>query len=64
MPDHYSPKQFIRQVPNPLLKAFFDQRGELSDLKWEKLGEVDADPVFEAWQALPEACLLYTSRCV
>jgi hypothetical protein len=55
MPDHYSPKQFIRQVPNPLLKAFFDQRGELSDLKWEKLGEVDADPVFEAWQALPEA---------
>ena len=52
---HYSPKQFIRQVPNALLKVFFDRRGELADIGWEKLGEMDADPIFEAWQALPEA---------
>jgi hypothetical protein len=54
MATHYSPKQFLRQVPNPLLKAFFDQRGELADVGWDELGEMDADPVFEAWQALPE----------
>jgi len=55
MATHYSPKQFIRQVPNPLLKAFFDRRGELADLDWDELREMDADPVFEAWQALPDA---------
>jgi len=55
MATHYSPKQFLRQVPNALLKQFFDGRGELSDLKWDELDDMDVDPVFEAWQALPEA---------
>ena len=54
MATQYSPKQFIRQVPNVLLKAFFDRRQELADVEWDELGEMDADPVFEAWQALPE----------
>jgi hypothetical protein len=54
MATNYSPKHFIRQVPNPLLKAFFDRRGELADVDWDELGEMDADPVFEAWQTLPE----------
>src|SRR3990172_2412833 len=51
----YNPRNFLRQVPNPLLKTFFDRRGELSDIPWDELEEMDADPVFEAWQALPEA---------
>ena len=51
----YSPKHFLRQVPNTLLKTFFDRRGELLEVKWDQLREMDADPVFEAWQALPEA---------
>jgi len=54
MAAQYSPKLFIRQVPNALLKAFFDRRGELGDIQWDELGEMDADPIFEAWQALPE----------
>jgi hypothetical protein len=55
MAGHYSPKQFIRQVPNAQLREFFDRRGELSDFSWDKLGEIDADPIFEAWQSLPDA---------
>lgn len=55
MAGHYSPKQFIRQVPNAQLRAFFEHRDELTDFGWDILGELDADPVFEAWQALPEA---------
>ena len=54
MATNYSPKHFLRQVPNPLLKAFFDRRGELTEVAWDELGEMDADPVFEAWQTLPE----------
>ncbi len=42
MATNYSPKHFLRQVPNPLLKAFFDRRGELTQVAWDKLGEMDA----------------------
>jgi len=54
MPTQYSPKQFLRQVPNALLRTFFERRGELADVNWDELEEMDADPIFEAWQALPE----------
>lgn len=62
MATNYSPKHFLRQVPNPLLKAFFDRRGELTEVAWDKLGEMDADPVFEAWQSLPETARAEVER--
>ena len=62
MATNYSPKHFLRQVPNPLLKAFFDRRGELTEVAWDKLGEMDADPVFEAWQTLPETARAEVER--
>jgi hypothetical protein len=34
MAGHYSPKQFVLQVPNPLLKTFFDQRRERRQIQW------------------------------
>ena len=55
MAGHYSPKHFLRQVPKPLLKTFFDRRGELQEIQWSEAGEMDVDPIFEAWQDLPEA---------
>jgi hypothetical protein len=55
MAGHYSPKHFLRQVPNPLLKTFFDRRSELQEIEWSEVGEMDVDPIFEAWQDLPEA---------
>ena len=38
MAGHYSPKHFLRQVPKPLLKTFFDRRGELQDIQWSEAG--------------------------
>jgi hypothetical protein len=55
MAGHYSPKHFLRQIPKPLLRTFFDRRGELHDIQWAEVGEMDVDPIFEAWQDLPEA---------
>ena len=55
MAGHYSPKHFLRQVPKPLLKTFFDRRGELQEIQWSEAGEMDVAPIFEAWQDLPEA---------
>lgn len=62
MATNYSPKYFLRQVPNLLLRAFFDRRGELTGVDWDKLGEMDADPIFEAWQALPETARAEVER--
>jgi hypothetical protein len=55
MAGHYSPKHFLRQVPKALLKTFFDRRGELQGIQWSQVGEMDVDPIFEAWQDLAEA---------
>lgn len=63
MVGHYSPKQFIRQVPNAQLWAFFERRGELADFGWDAVGELDADPIFEAWQELPETSRNDVERC-
>ena len=58
MPDHYSPKLFLQQMPIKLLREFFTHRGELTDLDWNALEEADADEVdvdsiMTAWHALP-----------
>ena len=50
----YSPKSFLRQVPKELLKFYFTQRGLLTALPWEALDEGEIDPIYEAWQQLPE----------
>jgi hypothetical protein len=47
----FAPKIFLRQVPNPLLKEFFDRRHLLSDVLWYM-----ASPqiIFDRWQGLPD----------
>jgi hypothetical protein len=54
MPTDYAPKLFLRQAENVLLREYFTARGELADIKWESLQETDVDPIYDAWQALPE----------
>lgn len=54
MANDYAPKQFLRQAENALLKEYFAARDELGDIDWANLKETDVDPVYAAWQALPE----------
>lgn len=54
MAKHFDPRKVLRQISNPLLKEFFDRRGELRDVAWEELTETRIEPVFQAWQQLPE----------
>src|ERR1035441_5595484 len=53
MPDHYSPKLFLQQIPKDLLRQFFTRRGELGDLDWDGLDDADVDPILNAWHVLP-----------
>jgi hypothetical protein len=55
MSRQYSPKTFLRQVPNNLLKGYFDRRGLLTGVLWYLQRETEVDLIFAAWQALPDA---------
>jgi len=50
----FDPRKVLKQIANPLLREFFSRRGELGDVPWDDLTEHKIEPVFEAWNALPE----------
>ena len=50
----FDPRKVLKQIANPLLRAFFERRGELTEIAWDELTEHKIEPVFEAWHALPE----------
>jgi len=54
MANDYAPKLFLRQAENALLSEYFTARGELTDIDWGSLNETEVDPIYNAWQALPE----------
>ena len=55
MAHDYTPKHFLRQAPNELLREYFARRGDLADLDWDDLAESDKDKnrIHAAWHALP-----------
>lgn len=50
----FDPRKVLKHISNPLLREFFTRRGELAQVPWSELTEHRIDPIFEAWQALPE----------
>lgn len=55
MPSSFDPKRVLRQVSNLLLDDLFQARGHEIDLPWDALRQTQVDPIFDAWQALPDA---------
>ncbi len=53
MSRQYSPKSFLRQVPNHLLKEFFDRKHQLKEVPWASLKETHVGLIYAAWQDLP-----------
>jgi hypothetical protein len=53
MTRQYSPKNFLRQVSNHLLRTFFAQRGVLTEIPWVLQRETKIEPIYDAWQGLP-----------
>lgn len=54
----FDPRKVLKHIANPLLREFFTRRGELGDVPWDELTEHKIEPIFEAWQKLPEAAQL------
>ena len=54
MAQHYSIKDFFRQMPNALLARYFKTKGLLSDLDFATMKEGKPDELFAAWLDLPD----------
>ena len=54
MPRTFAPRAFLRHTANPMLARYFHERNLLADLDIENLGETAIDPIFDAYQALPD----------
>jgi hypothetical protein len=54
MSRHYSTRDFFRQMPNRLLARYFSARGALAEVNFAGLKETKIEPLFAAWQGLPE----------
>jgi len=52
---HYTPRVFLRQVPNGLLQVYFAKRNQLQEIQWDRLAETDVEPIHQALLELPEA---------
>lgn len=50
----FDPRKLLKQISNPLLQHFFAARGELHEVDWDSLTKHKVEPVFLAWQELPQ----------
>lgn len=53
MAGQFTPKNFLRQTSNVLLRAFFTSHDALCDFPWSDTLEHQVEPIFKTWQALP-----------
>jgi len=54
MAKQFDPKKVLKDVSNSLLGEFFSRRGVLQDVPWDEMKETHIEPVFKAWQKMPE----------
>ena len=54
MARHYSTKDFFRQIPNPLLKRYFSNKGLMGDVDFAVQPESKPDILFRLWLNLAE----------
>ncbi len=52
---HYTPRLFLRQVPNGLLQDYFAKRNQLQEIQWDRLVETDVESVHQALLKLSKA---------
>ncbi|MBN2136313.1 MAG: hypothetical protein JW720_00755 [Sedimentisphaerales bacterium] len=54
MARNYSPKTFLRQTPNRILKGYFARKNLLGEVDFDALGKMEIDPILEAVSRLPK----------
>lgn len=50
----FDPRKVLKQIDNALLREFFSRRNELEGIPWGDLTPHRIEPIFDAWQQLPD----------
>lgn len=50
----FDPRRILKRINNSLLRPFFDLHGGLPGVPWDELRETQVEPVYAAWQNMPE----------
>lgn len=54
MAKDFDPRRILRKVSNSLLRVCFERNGVVDGIPWDDLGETQVEPIFAAWQKMPE----------
>ncbi|MCK6477373.1 MAG: site-specific DNA-methyltransferase [Phycisphaerales bacterium] len=54
MAKDFDPRRILRKVSNSLLRVCFERNGVIEGIPWDDLGETQVEPIFAAWQKMPE----------
>jgi hypothetical protein len=54
MAREYQPRRFFRDVPNRILKQYFERHGVLTQVNFKELKETQIERIHEAWLQLPQ----------
>ncbi len=50
----FDPKKVLKQTSGSLRRQLFTERFPLAGVPWDVLEEMDVEPIFQAWQQLPD----------
>lgn len=52
---HYNPKTVLRQTSNHLLKEYFDARGHVIQVAWDRITDTQIQGIYDEYLKLPES---------
>lgn len=50
----FDPRKILKRINNSLLRTFFELHGGLPGVPWDEIREHQMEPVYSAWQDMPE----------
>jgi len=54
MAKDFDPRRILRKISNSLTRVCFERAGVVEAIPWDDLGETQVEPIFAAWQKMPD----------
>ena len=50
----FDPRRVLRKISNALLRQCYERHGAADGIPWDELRETQVEPMFAAWQQMPD----------
>ena len=54
MAKDFDPRRILRKISNSLTRVCFERAGVVEAIPWDDLGETQVEPIYAAWQKMPD----------